>query len=260
MEILKDKNQRMGLLGTVIFHLLLLILFLFYGLTTPVPIPQQSILINFGTSNEGSGKIQPEEANAAPKASEQTPQEVKPVDPSPIKNTTDALTRDNEDAVSVNNKKTVKKEPVKEPEKEPEKTVNQKALFPGKSNTSKSSSSEGGTGNPGDQGDPAGDKNASSHTGSPTGGGADYYLGSRQVKFKAKFRSDCQEYGKVVVTIKVDRSGNVISAQAGGRGTTNTSACLMSKAEEAAKKTKWEEDPNATEQQVGTIIYNFILN
>jgi periplasmic protein TonB len=260
MELLKENNQKLGLLGTLIFHLILLILFLLFGLKVPVPLPQQSILINFGTSNEGSGKIQPQELNAASKASEQTPQELKQIDPNPIKNTTDAVTQDIEDAISVNNKKAVKKNSEPELVKEPEKTVNQKALFPGKSNTSKNSSSEGETGNPGDQGDPGGDRNAGSHTGNYSGGGDSYNLGLRKARNKSKPRYDCQEYGKVVVTIKVDREGRVISAQAGARGTTNTASCLMIKAEEAAMKTTWDPDPSAPEQQVGTIVYNFVLN
>jgi outer membrane biosynthesis protein TonB len=260
MELLTDKNSRLGLIGTVVFHALLLILFLLYGLTTPVPIPEQSIVINFGTSNDGAGKIQPEEVNAAPKSSQQVTENAKQVDPTPTKANTEAVTQDNVDAVSLNEKKTETKKPEPEPVKEPERTVNKQALFPGKSNTSANSSSEGETGKPGDQGDPGGDKKATSHTGNYTGGGDSYNLGLRKAKTKPKPHYDCQESGKVVVEIKVDKDGNTVGAQAGKRGTTNMASCLITKAEEAAMKTKWEPDPSAPELQVGFITYNFTLN
>ena len=62
MEIILNKNKRAGLIGTILVHLLLLLLFMFYGLTYQYPIPEQGILINFGTSDEGTGEIQPEES------------------------------------------------------------------------------------------------------------------------------------------------------------------------------------------------------
>lgn len=259
MEILRDKNSRNGLIGTILFHALVLIFFLFYGLSTPVPLPEQVIRINFGTSNDGVGQVQPEDVNSSPKPSPQVqPQVTQETNPTPTQTNTEAITQNNVEATSINEKKTKTKEAEPEPVKEPEKVVNQKALFPG-NKSGKSQGSEGETGNPGDQGDPAGDRNANSHVGSPTGDG-NYLLGSRKAKEKPKPDYKCQERGKVVVTIKVDKMGNTISAQAGVKGTTNMASCLLSKAEEAALKTKWEPDPNAPEFQQGTIIYDFILN
>jgi periplasmic protein TonB len=260
MELLKDKNQRIGIIGTLLFHVMVLLIFIFFGLKVPVPLPYQSIMINFGTSDQGSGKIQPEEVQQvnAPPTNVNNPQ---PEKSNPVKTNSEVLTQDNTEAISVENKKVKQKDPELEPVKEPEKKVNEKALFPGKSNTSKNSSSEGETGQPGDQGDPSGSKNATSHVGTPTGGGDSYSLDNRKVLYKVKPNYDCQEQGKVVVTIKVDKNGNVIQATPGTRGTTNTAACLMSRAEEAALKTKWEPNPNATQEfQQGTITYNFILN
>ncbi|HET6245992.1 MAG: energy transducer TonB [Bacteroidetes bacterium] len=260
MELLEDKNRNLGLIGTVIFHALLLLFFIYYGLTTPVPIPKQTIVINFGTSDQGQGNVQPEEANAAPMAQNKVQEVVKQIDPTPVKTNTEAVTQDNTDAVSLNNKKTETKKVEPEPIKEPEKTVNKSALYTGKSNTSKSSSSEGETGKAGDQGDPGGDKSSLNHTGSYSGGGDRYDLGIRKALVKTKPRYDCQESGKVAVTIKVDKKGNVVSAQAGGRGTTNSAECLIKTAEEAAFKTKWQADENAPELQTGVIVYNFVLN
>jgi len=71
MYFLKDKDKRRGFIGTVLIHLLLLLAFIFFGLTTPLPLPEEEgIVINFGTSEEGFGEVQPEEVTS----SEETPE------------------------------------------------------------------------------------------------------------------------------------------------------------------------------------------
>ena len=40
MEVLKDKNKRQSLIASVVFHIILMIVFIFYGLTMPDPIPE----------------------------------------------------------------------------------------------------------------------------------------------------------------------------------------------------------------------------
>ena len=70
----------------------------------------------------------------------------------------------------------------------------------------------------------------------------------------------CDEQGKVAVQISVDKSGNVIDAKPGTRGTTNAAKCLLDEAKSAALRTKWQPDSDAPEKQVGIIIYNFNLN
>jgi hypothetical protein len=75
-----------------------------------------------------------------------------------------------------------------------------------------------------------------------------------------EIKTDCNEYGTVAVTIKVDRAGNVISAEPGARGTTNPSKCLYDTAKEAALKTKFNADSDAPEIQIGRMIYTFTLS
>lgn len=70
----------------------------------------------------------------------------------------------------------------------------------------------------------------------------------------------CNEEGKVVVEIIVDRSGKVIEANPGIEGTTNKADCLLEQAKNAALNTTWTPDPEAPERQVGKIIYDFKLN
>ena len=96
--------------------------------------------------------------------------------------------------------------------------------------------------------------------GSGGGSGGGYSLGNRKVLSKPSPNYTCQEQGKVVVQITVDRNGNTISATPGVQGTTNTARCLLDQAKIAAMNTKWQPDSNASEKQVGKIIYTFSLN
>ena len=70
---------------------------------------------------------------------------------------------------------------------------------------------------------------------------------------------NCNEEGVVVVQISVDKSGTVINANPGVRGTTNSAKCLLDQAKIAAMNTKWQADATAAETQIGKIIYNFKL-
>ena len=49
-----------GLVGTVVFHLGLLVFIIIFGFATPLPLPgEEGILINFGTDDQGAGEDEP---------------------------------------------------------------------------------------------------------------------------------------------------------------------------------------------------------
>ena len=91
------------------------------------------------------------------------------------------------------------------------------------------------------------------------GNGSGYSLAGRKALTKPAPVYNCNEEGTVVVQITVNREGKVIEAKPGARGTTNTAACLASQAKIAALNTKWSPSADGTENQVGTIKYNFSL-
>lgn len=136
------------------------------------------------------------------------------------------------------------------------------ALFDGVNNAS--GTEEGGEGNDnqaGDKGKITGDPNASGYYGNGgSGGDGDYNLGNRKPVNRPKPAYICSEEGLVVVAIEVDRSGRVIKATPGAKGTTNSADCLMTQAKAAALKTTWNSDSNAPSKQVGTIKYRFSLS
>jgi colicin import membrane protein len=54
------RKHKRGIIGTLIFHVVILILLIFMGFFTRLPLPEEEgILVNFGTSNQGLGAIEP---------------------------------------------------------------------------------------------------------------------------------------------------------------------------------------------------------
>lgn len=98
-----------------------------------------------------------------------------------------------------------------------------------------------------------------SGSGSGSGSG-DYRLGNRSAVSRPKPVYSCEDEGRVVVKVYVDRYGKAISAEPGAAGSTTASTCLFERAQEAAMRTIWTPDPNALQTQVGTIIYRFEKN
>nr|WP_297307012.1 energy transducer TonB [uncultured Flavobacterium sp.] len=95
--------------------------------------------------------------------------------------------------------------------------------------------------------------------GSGVGSGSGYSLGNRRAISKPLPAYKCNETGKVVVEVIVDKTGKTTNATAGVRGTTNNAKCLLDQAKIAAMNTKWEPSISAPDKQIGTIIYHFSI-
>lgn len=277
MELIKDKHKREGLIGTVLFHVLLLILFIFAGLTYTVPPPEYGMLVNFGTSEVGSGEVQPETSGdpvaeeVLPEPVEATP-EVVPETPTPTPEK--VMTQTVEDAPEIEEqpkeepKEVVEevkpKEEVKEKPKEEVKPKISNKLSNAFNKLKNAKTSKGGShgddkNKTGDKGQPNGSMDPGAFKGIPgDGGNGSYYLGGRKAKLIMP-EDDSQEEGIVVVDIIVDRTGRVLKAYPGAKGSTTTSAKLYRKAKEAALKTKFTPKPDAPLEQKGQIKYHFIL-
>lgn len=143
--------------------------------------------------------------------------------------------------------------------------VNQNALFKGGKRNN--GGAQQGTGEGGGLGDGKGTGNGSG-TGSGDGGGNGggsgkgdgfgYDLTGRGIRSAAKVVDNSQETGTVVINIKVDKNGNVVSADGPARGSTTTSANLVKKSKEAAEKVKFS--PSEVEVQKGTMTFRYFLN
>jgi periplasmic protein TonB len=237
----EGKNKRNGLIATITIHVLLVLLFIFYGLTQLIPPPEDGIAINFGYEEDGSGNT----SQASPEQPSQTSQQVPQETAEQIDN--DVVTQEMVEAPSVDKEKTTPKE------KPAEKPVENKVQTPQPSsdlnriiNRTKSGQGEGEgiTEGGGDQGDPNGDPNSPNREGNGgTGNSGDYQLKGRKALERPKPKYDCPDEGRVVVKVYVDRSGKVINAIPGekipaGPGSTTTSSCLYQPSlREAAMKT-----------------------
>ncbi len=291
------KDQRKGLIGTIIFHMLLIIALLFLALRTPLPLPgEEGVEVNFGYDQTGKGTIQKD--NPPPKAKPVVPKKAKPTPPKPKpkpveqKQKEDNLTQDIEKAPALEKKtkpkpkkpkveKKVKTPPKKEekpktkdtvvsntetapllqekPKEKPKPVINQRALFKG-SSKNKTGQSQGNTTGGGDQGKPHGYKDSNRYDGQGgQGNGVAFSLGGRGAKYLEKPTAKFTETGTVVVSIWVNPSGKVIRAQVNPKGTTVLDNSLRKIAVEAALNSTFAQDPTAPGQQRGTITYEFVL-
>jgi periplasmic protein TonB len=256
MKFLETEEEKKSFVITSIIFVLILILCFFLGMTYMDPPPENGIAINFGTSEFGSGEVQPmEDVRMSPQASQSSAQATPQVD--------DVLTQDVADAPVINKEKP--KENVKPAEKpkvapKPSQTTTDALnnLINGPETPGKTDQGQGKDGIPGDKGDPTGDRNSNGDapgTGKGKGTGVgNYNLAGRKALNRPE-PAGCNEAGTVTVQITVDNTGKVIKAET-GRGT-NASPCLISQAKAAAMK--WKFDAGTSEKQVGTIVYNFKL-
>lgn len=285
MKILDTKHKKKSAIITINILVLLLACIFKFGMKYQDPPIEYGLAINFGNSEVGSGapveKVREEsvQEEAQEETQEEVVEEVEAIVNEQVNE--DVITDEAVDDVPVVQKtKEVKEEVVKETPKEEkpieepkpvEKPKTVKKPKPSQStmdalNTLKGTSKDGGSEGEGDdkeeglKGNQNGDPNSNKYYGnSGTGSGGNYNLSGRKALSKPIQKPDCEEEGRVVVTIKVNQSGKVIKAEQ-GKGTTNSAPCLVDAAIKAASKTKWNPDDKAPSTQKGTIIYNFSLS
>ena len=257
MNSAETRSKNKGIIGTILFHTLLLVMFLFMGLTYQDPPPaEEGISINFGFSEEGLGEIDPEDTEEVTEIVEEEIIEEQ------IESHDEILSQEIIETPAV--KKTEKKvklieeKPKEEVIEEKKPEINKKALYTGKKkNINKAQGNKDSQGN---QGLMDGDPNTNNYIGGGIGiDGNAYQLGGRKAIKKPKPKGN-QVSGKVVVLITVDRLGNVIYANAGAQGSTTFDKELLERAKKAALKTTFDTKQNAPKNQQGKIIYDFRLN
>ena len=252
----EKQNQVKGMITSIAIHGILIILFFFLtGVTPPIPAwDSGGVEINFGYMD------------VAPVL----PQAVKPT--TPEKSTGDKIISQENSDVIVNSKKkddNKKKKttvvPVTPTDKKTEekKQEQPKAVFKGWTNTN--SSSEGDGTHPGDKGQTNGTPTGTNYSGTPGinggpggyGKGINYNLTGRKMMKEPSLKNNSQETGIVVVKIKVNKQGKVISADGPAQGSTTTSTYLLNLAKQASLAAQFDVNSAAMDEQFGTITYNF---
>lgn len=278
------------MIGTVIIHSIALILLFLISLKAVEPQQEEGILVNFGLDDTGYGMIEPSQPASAQEAyvpPSTTKHAANPSEEDPV------LTQDFEDAPVV--KKTdpeaerkkreeMEAEKIRKAEQEAERIrkeqeeverkrieaekkrqadiINRtKNAFANSKNVGTSSTSEGVAGGVGNQGSPTGSVNSKNRgEGSGLGNsGVSYNLEGRGYQSLPLPEYKYQGEGRVVVEVSVDRSGKVIQANPGVKGSNTLDEYLLKAAKEAALRARFDANPNAAVVQKGIITYNFVL-
>ena len=284
MKYFKTPHEKKSAVLTTIIAVLLLLLFSLVGLKYFDPPISYGMEVNFGTSNQGSGKVQPTKAVASqPKQVQQsTPKQVPP----PTEKSTAKVLTQKEASIPV-----VKKQPKTTPKKitpkkaPPKKKVAQPKVEPtppappkpkvsdatknilsnvlnAKKVEGEQQKGEGDDNTPGDKGKVEGNPYASSYynTAGLGGNGKGYGLNGRNLQSNGAVTQECNEEGTVVVRITVNQQGQVIAAEPGVKGSTNVHPCLLAPAKKTALLHKWFPDANAPSIQIGFVVINFKLS
>ena len=297
MSLFDTRHKKKSFTLTTILLSVLLLLMFYIGLTYMEPPIENGITVNFGVFEFGMGEEQPVKKVESkpvekPKVTEEAPVEEKITEESdeveePSKEEKPSeklLTQENEESIKIKQQKEAEKraeEAAEKAKEEAERKEREKkaaeekarqeqdakkkkldALIGGVSNSEgEVTGGEGDDQIAGDKGQPDGDPYATTYYGSPGSGAGTggYGLSGRSLKESGKVRQKCNEDGRVVVKIVVDRNGRVIQATPGVKGTTNNDPCLLEPAKQTAFLHRWNIDSKAPNQQIGFVVVNFKL-
>ncbi|MFK7782161.1 energy transducer TonB, partial [Psychroserpens sp.] len=280
MKYLKTKHERNSAKITALIVSILVLLLFVVGPPYMDPPEEYGVAVNFGNSPVGSGNIQPTEPIKS-RPNEEVVKEDTEADKSQPEETNDAnsesedvLTNESAEALAIKKaeeeaeKAKAEAERIKQLEKaeadriakeEQDKKDKLDALIGGvKNSDGPTESGEGPGDGPGDKGELDGSPYAP-YKGTPGSGngGVGYGLNGRGTP-KFTLYDGCEnEYGLIVVDIVVDRSGKVIEATPGVRGSNNATSCLNAQAKKIAMSYKWPADSKAPSRQYGKVSVNF---
>ncbi|HLV13951.1 MAG TPA: hypothetical protein VKY41_02140 [Xanthomarina sp.] len=299
MKYFETVHERNSAKLTALIAVLILLLLFVVGTTYMDPPEEYGVAVNFGTSDFGSGEVQPTKpVKSEPREVQEEPQEAvkqpeqKPAEAASSKTKAeDVLTDDSDESIAIKKQKDAEVKAKKEADakakaqaeakaqadakakaeaekiakEQAEKEAKKKKLDALIGGVSKSEGQEtGGEGNDnkaGDKGQLDGDPYAASYFGEAGSGsgGVGYGLKGRGAPTKKVFKQECNESGMVIVRIVVNRNGDVVEAVPGVKGTTNTASCLLEPAKKIALSHKWRADNKAPDRQVGFVKVNFNL-
>lgn len=258
-------------------HIILLILFLLIKYSTPVvmPVEELGMEVNLGTSDDGSGYDQPMDMddpasavgmrNSSAAAMQETNEKefLESDEPdAPVvrrnvntvndrRNPAPATSRTTNTTRNTNNSSTNTTQQTQRP-----RYVYDGANGRGgnSATSNQPGTSEGNTTGDGDRGVPGGTPGASNYTGSPGPGtgGISHTLSGRDITPK-RFSAEFNEGGKVVIRIKVDRNGNIISKTVRSSPSSTLTKIALQKLSQA----KFSASPNAAPEQFGDITIVF---
>lgn len=264
-----NKDDIYGLIGTLVFHFIILLILGFTVLKTIIPEEEGGILVNFGNLDMAAGTFEPRYTG------EVIPQNTAPVPPPRTETAEEeVVTQDIEESVALDNEEKKKEEERKreedrkrreeeerrrlaEEQRKREEAISNRvagAFGMGSTDERGQGDAQSGTGN---QGSPFGNTDHGANEG--TGGYGSFNLNGRTIGAGGLPRPayTVQEEGRIVINITVDPKGNVIFADI-GRGTNIDNASMRKSALDAAYRAKFN-SISGTNNQSGTITYRYSL-
>ena len=252
----KDKHKLYGILATVAFHAIAVVLLFNLCFRTPLPLPGEAgVEVNLGMYAEAMSQqdddilSQQDDKSTSQQVEESTSEDVE-----------EEILSEDENIPSIEEvEETEEVEEIVEEVVEEKPVVNQRALF--QVNKKKQETPSDGSSNEvvGEQGSPNGLKEIERYVGhGGSGDGPSYDLGGRGAKSISSPSKDISEEGTIVVDIWVDKEGRVQRAEI-GKGTTTTNSDMRASALQAARNSVFVKDDKAADLQKGTITYNFII-
>jgi membrane protein involved in colicin uptake len=278
LKYFETKHERNSARITFLISIIVLLLLFVVGPQYMDPPEEYGVAVNFGTSDFGQGNkalSDPRKSPVEKKVEEVKTQDSKSEPQEAVTKSEEVLTEENAEAIAIKKQKEAEAKAKAEAERiereqreaeerkqreEAEKRRQLDNLIGGvKNSKGDTNGGEGPDNKGGNKGQLDGDPYAPSYFGGsgPGKGGVGYGLGGRGRPSRKIFKQDCNEYGLVVVRIEVNRNGEVIKAQPGIRGTTNTHPCLLEPAKKIALSHKWPADPDAPTTQIGFVSINF---
>lgn len=271
MQYSEENNYPKAFLisGIVMLAFLAISYFIVFGMPVQQEVGTGGIVVNYGTSPEGMGDdyMSVDEPSVDPNVTDQQPEKVVPEETAPPtpaaeSNEKAVVTQEAEDAPVVKTPKkvspaTTASATTKEAPKATKPEVNQNALYKGPK--SKGTGKGDGTGStPGNQGDPDGDPLAANYGSGGSGfGNVRLTLANRRFMNLPKISDEGQLSGKIYVEIRVDKSGEVVYARAGVKGTTLSDQSLWRKCEQAVMGASLNQLESAPDVQIGVVVFNF---
>jgi len=281
MKYFKTRHEKNSARLTALIAVILLLLLFVVGTKYMDPPEEYGVAVNFGNSDFGKGKVQPlKPVKSEPRKIEEPPQpDVSKSEPTNAsENKEDVLTQEDAESIAIKKQKQAEAKAkamadekakaeadriAKEKREQEEKKKKLDALIGGVSKSEGSETGNEGNDNKyGDKGQLDGNPYAASYFGGQGAGsgGVGYGLNGRGKASFKRLKQDCNESGMVIVKIIVNQSGNVISAEPGQRGTTNTAQCLLEPAKKIAMSHKWPSNSKAPTRQIGFVSVNFKLS
>lgn len=275
MKYFETQHEKDSARITALIAIILILLFFIVGPKYLDPPLEYGVAVNFGTTDFGSGNIQPKESiksepldiNKQPNIQETLPE----TSASQEETSEDILTQENAEEIALKKQQEaeakLKAEAEAKAKAEAERIERERAEKEAKKKNidnliggigksdGKVYGSEGNDNTVGDKGQLDGDPNAPSYSGMPGSGGG-VGLNGRGTPEHSKVLPDCNEEGFVVVEIHVDRQGNVVTAIPGKKGTTGD-ICLYEAAKKTALSYKWPPNSKAPAKQIGFVKVDF---